>query len=96
MPQLSRKEKGSEIVITICDLELFGENFQEGDVKLEIDESFYGGEEATVDECLDALKEATIANMVGSIVEHAIEIGYVDPENVLEVEGVPHAQMARL
>lgn len=96
MPQLCRKEKRSEILVTICDSELFGESFEEGDFKLEVDESFYGGREATVDECLDALEEATIANMVGSIVKHAIEEGYVAPENVLEIEGVPHAQMARL
>jgi len=63
---------------------------------LNITESFYGGEEVSVDECLDAMKNATIVNMVGSIIEHAVEAGYVDTENVIEVEGVPHAQMVRI
>lgn len=96
MPQLSVKKRGSEVVVTICDKELFGETFEEGNLKLEIDESFYGGDEASMDECLGALKDATIANMVGSIVDHAVEAGYVNPDNVLEIERVQHAQMVRL
>ena len=94
MPHLSIKKKSGEKLVTICDEELFGKKFQEGDLTLKVTESFYKGEEASVEKCLEALKEATIANMVGSIVEHAIEAGYVNPENVLEIENVQHAQMA--
>ncbi len=43
-----------------------------------------------------ALKEATIANMVGSIVKHAIQAGLVKPANVIELQKVPHAQIVRL
>ncbi len=95
MPQLSREKKSGEVVVTICDSELFGKKLEEGDLSLEVEKSFYKGKEASVEECLEALEEATIANMVGSIVEHAIEKGFVDSENVLEIEGIPHAQMAR-
>lgn len=96
MPQLSIKRKSDEILVTICDSDLFGECYTEGKLRLEIDEKFYEGEEVSVEKCLEALKDATIANMVGSIVGHAVEAGYVDSENVLEIEGVQHAQMTRL
>ncbi len=82
------------MVVTICDSELFGEKLEEGDLKLEVDRSFYEGDEVSVEECLEALREATIANMVGSIVKHAVEEGYIESEHVLEIDGVRHAQMA--
>ncbi len=94
MPHLSVKRKSGEKIVAICDEELFGRKFKEGKLKLEVDRDFYQGEEASKEECLSALEDATIANLVGSIIEHAIEAGYVNPENVLEIEGVPHAQMA--
>lgn len=96
MPQLSVKRRSNETVVTICDSELFGKKFEEGDLKLKVERSFYEGDEASTDECLEALRDATIANMVGSIVERAVEAGYINSENVLEIEGIPHAQMVRL
>lgn len=82
--------------MAICDVELFGKEFREGELRLKVEENFYKGEEASVEECLEVLKDATIANLVGSIVDSAIEAGYVDSDNVLEIEGIPHAQMVRL
>lgn len=95
MPHLSRKKGKGELVVTVCDSELFGKTFEEGDFSLEVDKSFYEGEEVNIEECLEALKEATIANLVGSIVERAEEEGYINSNNILEIEGVQHAQMAR-
>lgn len=96
LPHLSIKREGNETVIAICDSELFGEEFREGGLKLKVERSFYEGEEVSAEEALEALKDATIANIVGSFVERAVEAGYVKSENVLEIEGIPHAQMARL
>ena len=92
MPQVSIKKDSGEVVITVCDSELFGKKFEEGNFTLEIEESFYGGEEMEMEECLETLKEASIGNLVGSIVDHAIEDGIIEPEHVLEIEGVKHAQ----
>lgn len=83
-------------MVTVCDSKLFGRTLEEGEFSLEIEEDFYGGEEASVEECLKALKRATIANLVGSIVDHAVEDGFIDPKCVLEIEEVPHAQMMRI
>ncbi len=96
MPQLSIKKSSGETVVTVCDSDLFGKRLREGKFKLEVKESFYEGDEASFEECLEALDEATIGNLVGSIVEKAIEAGYVNPDNVLEIEGVSHAQFVRL
>jgi hypothetical protein len=43
------------------------------------------------------IENSTIVNMVGkNCVEKAIEKGYVHPEAVLKIEGVPHAQIVKL
>jgi len=42
------------------------------------------------------IENSTIVNMVGkNIVKKAIERGYVHPEAVIEIEGVPHAQIVK-
>ena len=39
----------------------------------------------------------TVANLVGEkVIEVAIQGGYIDRGNVLMIEGVPHAQLAKM
>jgi hypothetical protein len=43
------------------------------------------------------ISNSTIVNMVGkNIVKRAIEKGFVHPEAVLRIEGVPHAQIVKI
>lgn len=96
MPELRIRRMGEETLVTVCDTELLGKEFKEGEIRLKVTEEFYRGREASVSECLRAMKEATIGNLVGSIVEEAIREGLVDPRCVLRIQGVPHAQFVRL
>jgi hypothetical protein len=51
----------------------------------------------TLDEGMDMIGNCTIVNMVGkNCVEKAIQKGYVHPDAVLRIEGVPHAQIVKL
>jgi hypothetical protein len=46
---------------------------------------------------LGLITNSTIVNMVGKIcVEKAIAEGYVHPDAVLKIEGIPHAQIVKL
>ncbi len=83
------------MLVVVCDSELLGKKFNQGKLKLEVKESFYRGTEASVEECLTALREATIANLVGSIVRHAVKVGIIERSNVLKIQNVPHAQLVR-
>lgn len=85
-----------EILVVVCDEELLGKRFRRGELRLEVKESFYRGEEASVKKCLDALQNATIGNLVGSIVEEAAKAGMIDRENVIRLQNVLHAQLVRL
>ncbi|CAD5243705.1 DUF424 domain-containing protein [Thermococcus camini] len=86
-----------EVLLAACDEELLGKTFREGELKLEVKERFYRGELVEEDALDSLLHEATIANLTGErCVSKAIELGYVDEARVLRIQGVPHAQMAKL
>ena len=83
-----------EIVVAVCDSELVGKIFRDGDLKIEVKESFYGEEDVNEDEVKRALRMATIANITGKrAVQLAIEMGIIDRENVLKIGDCWHAQM---
>lgn len=94
---VSERETDQGLLVTACDPEVLGETFEEGDVSLTVSEDFYGGEPLDEDAVVDSLARASVANLVGrQVVELAIEAGYVDEANVLEVDSTLHAQFLRL
>ena len=96
MPLLRTIRTQGEVLVVVCDEGLLGKKFKRGGLRLEVKESFYKGEEASVDECLAAIRNATMANLVGSIVEHTIRAGMIERENVLRLQKVPYAQLVRM
>jgi len=83
-----------EVLVAVCDSELVGKTFREGNLKIEVKEDFYGTEDFDEKEVEGALKRATIANITGKrAVELAIRIGIVDRERVLRIGDCLHAQM---
>lgn len=86
--------QGREVLVAISDAALVGREFKEGNMKLSVNEHFYGTEAVDAQDVLIQLAGCTIANLVGvDIVTLAIQHGYVNPDNVLDIEGVPHAQL---
>jgi len=84
-------------MVAAADRGLIGDCFEEGGVRVEVDKEFYGSEEVEHETVVDRLSKASIANLVGDrAVEAGIKAEAVDEENVLRVEGVPHAQMVRI
>ncbi|MES3517822.1 MAG: DUF424 domain-containing protein [Natronomonas sp.] len=94
---LQERSTPEGLLVAVCDACDLGETFENGDVSLTVEESFYGGEEATESEVLDSLARASVANLVGTeAVGVAIESGYVEETNVLEFEETRHAQYLRM
>ncbi len=86
-----------EVLVAVCDSDIVGKTFREGDLKIEVKESFYGERDVGEEEVKRALRMATIANITGRrAVELAIRIGIVDRENVLKIGECWHAQMVVL
>jgi hypothetical protein len=81
----------------MCDVDILGKTFREGKITFCVKEDFYKGRRVTVDEAVDLIEASTIVNMVGrNVVRKAIERGFVHPEAVLNIEGVPHAQIVKI
>lgn len=84
-------------VVVVCDRELLGKTLREGDVTLVVNEEFFGGFPATLEEAMHYARNASVVVFVGTAsVERAIGEGLVHPEAVLKVSGVPYAQVVRL
>ena len=88
---------GRNVILAICDCELLGKTLREGKIVFHVKEEFYKGGRVSVEEALAMIENSTIVNMVGkNCVEKAIKKGYVHPEAILRIEGVPHAQIIKL
>lgn len=83
-------------VVVLADKELIGRKFSEGEMQLDVKESFYKGEELSKEEIIEILKNMKIEdatfNIVGEkSVNIALENEIISEENVGEVEGIKFA-----
>jgi len=91
------KKAGRNVLLAICDCEILGRTLREGKIVFHVKDEFYNGGRVTVEEAVGMIENSTIVNMVGkNCVDKAIEKGFVHPEAVLRIEGVPHAQIVKL
>ncbi len=80
-----------------CDAELLGQVLRDDKIVFEVKEGFYKGSKVSVEEAIELVKQCTIVNMVGKhIVDRAVKEGLVHPEAILEISGVPHAQIVKM
>ena len=90
-------EHGNDILLCACDENLLGKKFKEGKFQIDVAQNFYNGNRVDKKTLQQHLENATIANLVGKeTVESALEAGVINSECVLRIDGVPHAQMARM
>ena len=91
------KKIGRNVLLSMCDTEILGRTLREGKIVFCVKEDFYKGTRVDVEEAVSMIESSTIVNMIGkNVVKEAIEKGFVHPEAVLKIEGVPHAQIVRL
>ncbi len=91
------KRMGRNVLLAICDCEVLGRTLREGKIVFHVKNEFYKGGRVSVEEAVNMIENSTIVNMVGkNCVESAIKKGYVHPEAVLHIEGIPHAQIVKL
>ena len=92
-------EKEGKKVVAVCDTELLGQVFEEGNAILDLKtyQSFYKGEEATAEEVAKALVDFGSANLVGKkAVGIALKKGLANEEDVKYIKNVPHLQLYRI
>ena len=94
---LNVRKMGQNVVLAVCDCDLLGKTLREGKIVFHVKEDFYKGRKTSLDEAVGLIDNSTIVNLVGKhCVENAIAKGYVHPEAIIKIEGVPHAQIVKL
>lgn len=86
-----------EIVVAICDENLIDKEIGTKELKVKISKNFYG--EKIIDErmALRLMQKATICNLMGrNIVELAEKNKFIIKENVIFINGIPHAQFVKI
>ena len=86
---------GRDILVAICDENLIGKDI--GDKpRINVSKSFYGGRLMDGAAALDAMKKATIGNIIGkNIVALAEKSGFITKENIIFIDEIPHAQFVK-
>ncbi|MCU4925815.1 DUF424 domain-containing protein [Halobacteria archaeon AArc-dxtr1] len=93
---VTERQTPEGLLVTVCDGDVLGETFAEGEFSLTVTEEFYGEGAEAVDEAgvVDSLQRASVANIVGArSVDIAVEAELVDEANVLEIGETRHAQL---
>jgi hypothetical protein len=84
-----------DTLLAAADEELIGRELRDGKFRLKVSESFY--KDLLVEEQVlrELLPLCSVANLVGErCVEIAADLGYISKENILYIQGVPHAQFS--
>ena len=91
---LNERDTPKGRLVSVCDSDILGEHFENGDVSLTVEPEFYDGDVVEEEAVVRSLANCTVANIVGTqAVSLAIEHGLVEEENVLELDGTRHAQL---
>jgi hypothetical protein len=87
--------ENGQLVVAICDEDLLGKRIG-SKFKVEIKESFYKGEKIDEKKAIDLMGKAYICNLMGkNIVELALEKKFISKENIIQINGVSHAQFIK-
>lgn len=84
-----------QAILAACDIELLGTVITGvGGLRAEINPTFFGNERVSKEDLLIMMSQATSANLFGEeTVGLAVEAGYIDSECIIDIGGVPHAQL---
>ncbi len=89
----------TEIVVALCDENMLEKimEFKKTGAKIKVSKHFYG--ENLIDDtiALKLLGKATIGNLFGKeIVSLATKHGFISKQNIINIDGIPHAQFVKL
>ncbi len=83
-------------IVIICDKNLIGKKFNQGQFQLDIKENFFNGEEKTKQETIELIKrmaqEDATFNIVGKeSIETALETGIINEDGIKTIQDTPVA-----
>ncbi|MBW3001777.1 DUF424 family protein [Candidatus Woesearchaeota archaeon] len=86
-------KKDERTVVAVCDNDLLGKKFEQGELQLDLTSDFYKGDEMDEKEAGDLMRNADIVNLVGkNSIKLGLEEGVIEKDHIMEIDGIPHAQ----
>ena len=86
--------KVHENVVACCDVDLIGKSFEEDKLFLDVSKRFFQGEMFDEEKAIQILNDATNLSLVGErVIALALREGFINEEDVIRIQGVPHAQI---
>jgi len=86
--KLTNYQKNS--MLNICDADLLGKKLAEKDLKLHINQSYYGEKIVEKEEAKNLLKKSSIINMVGKeTISLSTSLGIGSEQGIKEIDGIP-------
>jgi hypothetical protein len=90
-------ETAEGTVLAACDSEILSNCYEEGELRLKINEDFYYEKSITVDEFLQSVESCFTANLAGEKTVNAFcRNNPEDRGSVIRIDGIPHLQIFRL
>jgi len=93
---LIRIIKSYRDVVAICDAELLGKKFEEGNFQLDVKESFFKGEKTSEEKAIEIMqdmsREDATFNIVGEkSINTAIKAGIITQNSIKKIQSIPFA-----
>lgn len=86
-----------DLVCAICDKSVLGKTLSDGRLEVKVSKSFYGGVLITAKVASRIMSRMSIGNLMGrETVDLALEGGFITEENLIVIDGVPHAQFVKV
>lgn len=86
-----------EILLAAADSDIVNKDLREGKLHLNVTPQFYGDTRVSDDTFLSSMGLCTIANLVGKhVVDLAIRNDFIERDNIIYINKVPHAQFAKI
>jgi len=94
--RIHRSAENREIV-GICDRELIGKTFKEGDISLLISDTFFGNQPVPEEEVIRVLMTSDNITIFGTrCTKLAIQQGLLEEDSCRIIEGIPFATILRI
>ncbi|MDP3027473.1 MAG: DUF424 domain-containing protein [Nanoarchaeota archaeon] len=93
---LVKIHKSYRDIVAICDSELLGKKFEQGNLQLDLTGEFFKGDEKSEKEVFEIMKDASTEdasfNIIGKqATQLALKSGIISKEGIKKVQGVPFA-----
>jgi hypothetical protein len=79
-----------KIMLNMCDAELMGKDVVDGELKIPINETYYGKQLVDKDEAISFLKSASVMNLVGKeTISLATDLGIGSESGIKIISNIP-------